>query len=130
MTARGRLCAESIPHAFDHLGSHQLECDLAPGLPRAYADPAQIERVMRNLVSNALKYSPNGGTVRLIAMPRSIAELELCVEDEGMGVPREWLGRLFDRFHRIDLPQRVSIRRTGLGVYIGRQFVEWNRGRI
>jgi two-component system sensor histidine kinase VicK len=110
--------------------SHQLACEPAPGLPRAFADPAQIERVLRNLVSNALKYSPDGGIVRLVAVRRSIAELELCVEDEGMGIPAEWLGRLFERFQRIDLPERAPIRGTGLGRYIARQLVELNGGRI
>jgi signal transduction histidine kinase len=54
----------------------------------------------------------------------------VCVEDEGMGIPPEWLGRLFERFQRVDLPERASIRGTGLGLYIARQLVELNGGRI
>jgi diguanylate cyclase (GGDEF)-like protein len=112
------------------LSGHRFECELAPGLPRGFADPAQIERVLRNLLSNALKYAPNGGVVRLVAASRSSVELEVCVEDEGMGIPPEWLGRLFERFQRVDLPERASIRGTGLGLYIARQLVELNGGRI
>jgi signal transduction histidine kinase len=112
------------------LSGHVFECELAPGLPRGFADGAQIERVLRNLLSNALKYAPNGGVVRLIAASRSRAELEVCVEDEGLGIPPEWLGRLFERFQRVDLPERASIRGTGLELYIARQLVELNGGRI
>jgi diguanylate cyclase (GGDEF)-like protein len=111
------------------LTGHDLRCELAPELPPAFADPTQIERVIRNLLSNALKYSPQGGDVWLAAASRP-TELEVCVQDEGLGIPSDWLGRLFERFQRVDMPDRATIRGTGLGLYIARQLVEMNGGRI
>jgi signal transduction histidine kinase len=112
------------------LTGHTLGCQVAPELPLAFADPAQIERVLRNLVSNALKYSPGGGLVRVVAFEPVPDELEVYVEDEGLGIPPEWIGRLFERFQRVDVPERASIRGTGLGLYIARQLVERNGGHI
>ena len=108
---------------------HDLRSELPPELPRAFADPTHIERVTRNLVSNALKYSPKGGRVCVAAVSRA-SELEVYVHDEGMGIPQDWLGRLFERFQRVDTPDRATIRGTGLGLYIARQLVEMNGGRI
>jgi signal transduction histidine kinase len=111
------------------LTGHDLHCELAPELPHVFADPTQIERVIRNLLSNALKYSPQGGDVWLAVGSRS-TELEVCVQDEGLGIPSDWLARLFERFQRVDMPERATIRGTGLGLYIARQLVEMNGGRI
>jgi diguanylate cyclase (GGDEF)-like protein len=111
------------------LSGHQLVVEV-PNPPRVYADPAQMERVLRNLLSNALKYSPDGGEVRLAAVERPSGVVEVCVQDHGLGIPAEWLGRLFERFQRVERPERDSIRGTGLGLYIARQLVELNSGRI
>jgi diguanylate cyclase (GGDEF)-like protein len=111
------------------LSDHTLVVEV-PNPPRVYADPTQVERVLRNLLSNALKYSPFGGEVRIAAVERSSGEVEVCLQDHGMGIPVEWLGRLFERFQRVERPERDSIRGTGLGLYIARQLVELNSGRI
>src|SRR5262249_7728811 len=110
------------------LTGHCLRTELAPGLPRVFADPTHVSRVLRGLISNALKYSPAGGDVWTVAGQRWAAAVEVCVEDEGLGIPQEWLDRLFARFQRVDLPDRASIRGTGLGLYIARQLVEVNGG--
>ena len=93
-------------------------------------DQGQVERVLRNLVSNALKYSPEGGAVRISAAECARGEVELCVQDHGLGSPSEWLDRLFVRFQRVERPERAAIRGVGLGLYIARQLVELNSGRI
>jgi diguanylate cyclase (GGDEF)-like protein len=124
---------ERVVEAFRQQGAltnHHFECSLAAGVPACFADPTHVERVLRNLVSNALKYAPNGGPVRIIVATRTPAEIEVSVEDEGLGVPAEWQARLFERFQRVDVPERASIRGTGLGLYITRQLVELNGGRV
>jgi signal transduction histidine kinase len=65
-----------------------------------------------------------------MAAQASSSEIEVCVQDEGLGIPPNWLGRLFDRFERVQTPERASIRGTGLGLYIARQLVELNGGHI
>jgi two-component system sensor histidine kinase VicK len=68
--------------------------------------------------------------VHISAMLAGKGDVEVCVEDQGLGIPAEWLGRLFERFERVNTPDRASIRGTGLGLYIARQMVELNGGRI
>lgn len=109
---------------------HRLETAVPPSLPPVFADPVHVERVLRNLVSNALKYSPAGGSVRLSAALKAGQEVEISIQDEGLGIPREWIERLFERFQRIATPDRAAIRGSGLGLYIARQLVEMNEGRI
>jgi signal transduction histidine kinase len=111
------------------LSGHQFQID-ATNVSDVYADPADVERVLRNLVSNALKYSPAGGQVSVVAAEREGSEVEICVEDRGLGIPAEWLALLFERFQRVDLPDRASICGTRLGLYIARQLVELDSGRI
>ncbi|MBV9899190.1 MAG: diguanylate cyclase [Chloroflexi bacterium] len=111
------------------LTAHSLAIEIPDSL-RVFADPAQVERVLRNLVSNAIKYSPGGGLVAIAASERLRREVEVCVADAGLGIPADWLGRLFERFQRVERPERDSIRGTGLGLYIARQLVELNAGRI
>ena len=122
-----RVIQESAAQA--SLSGHELQSETA-GVPQVFADPTQVQRVLRNLVSNALKYSPGGGPVLVAAVERSRGEVEVCVQDHGLGIPPDWLGRLFERFQRVNLPERASIRGTGLGLYIARQLVELNGGRI
>jgi len=111
------------------LSGHTLALD-PPRPPPVFADPVQVERVLRNLVSNAIKYSPGGGVIRIVAAETAPREVETCVQDAGLGIPPEWLERIFDRFQRVERPERDAIRGTGLGLYIARQLVELNAGRI
>jgi signal transduction histidine kinase len=108
---------------------HEISMDVRKPL-KVFADPAQTERILRNLISNALKYSPQGGPIRVLAGECSPADVEVCVEDHGLGIPSDWSGQLFERFQRVDRPDRASIRGIGLGLYIARQLVELNGGRI
>jgi signal transduction histidine kinase len=112
------------------LSHHVLQQDVPPQLPLVYADPAHVERILRSLLSNALKYAPGGGVVRVMVRPGFAGQLEVIVEDQGLGIPAAWLGRLFERFQRVETPAHAAIGGTGLGLYVARQLVELNGGRI
>lgn len=122
-----RVVEHFAPEA--ELSGHHLAV-VVPDTMAVFGDPAQVDRILRNLLSNAIKYSPGGGPITLAAMEGSQGEVEVCVEDSGLGIPPEWLGRLFERFQRVERPERASIRGTGLGLYIARQLVELNAGHI
>jgi two-component system phosphate regulon sensor histidine kinase PhoR len=91
------------------------------------ADPAKLHDVVRNLVENAVNYSPEGADVRLEARRRGGA-IEITVEDSGPGIPPGSLARVFERFYRVDA-SRSSPGGTGLGLAIVRHLVELHGGR-
>ncbi len=89
----------------------------------------QIERVVVNLVGNAVKFTPDGGEVRVELVVLG-AEAELAVCDTGIGIPVEEHGRLFQRFFRAQSAQRHAIQGSGLGLSIAQATVEQHGGRI
>ncbi len=103
----------------------QLAAAVAPGAPAALADPELLPRVLDNLVGNAVKFVPPGGTVRLAA-ERQDAELLLEVSDDGPGLPAEVAGRVFEKF----VTGGQKGRGTGLGLAFCRLAVEAHGGRI
>jgi two-component system sensor histidine kinase VicK len=95
-----------------------------------FADRRQVESVLRNLLSNALKYSPAGGEIAVQAGPGGDGLVEVVVRDQGLGIPEEWVPQLFQRFSRVETSDRAAIGGTGLGLYIARELVELNGGTI
>ena len=98
-------------------------------LPTILADEDRILQVLTNLISNARKYSPAGGEVRLSGQEVD-GYLEIVVQDQGLGIPPEALPRLFQKFYRVDNSDRRQITGTGLGLAIARKIVEGHAGRI
>ncbi len=92
-------------------------------------DPDRLKQVMLNLVDNALRYTPRGGTVTLDLLRRG-DEAVFRVRDSGPGIPDEHLPRIFDRFYRVDVPRTRGIGGTGLGLAIAREVAEAHGGRI
>jgi PAS domain S-box-containing protein len=97
----------------------------------AMVDGTRIEQVLLNLLSNAIKYSPDGGSIA-IRMARRAAEgeVELQLQDHGIGIPHEQQRLIFGRFVRADNAREAEIAGTGLGLYISRGLVEQHGGRI
>ncbi len=94
----------------------------------ASVDPWQINRVISNLLSNALKYTPSGGTVKLwVGLTRN--SLHLNVSDTGRGIPEKHLDKIFDRFHRVPA-DTDDIEGLGLGLYIVKSIVQRHGGTI
>jgi signal transduction histidine kinase len=93
------------------------------------ADAARLRQVLDNLVSNALKFTPDGGSVTLSARNGS-GPLRVEVTDTGIGVPQDELGQLFSRFYRASTATRRAIPGTGVGLVIARAIVEAHGGTI
>jgi signal transduction histidine kinase len=106
-----------------------LRIETPDGLPPVAADPDKVRQVLVNLVDNAIKYSPDGGTVRVRLSHRD-AHVRFAVEDEGLGVPAAEQRRIFEKFYRLDPNLTRGVGGTGLGLYICRELVRRMDGRI
>jgi PAS domain S-box-containing protein len=127
----GRALAEQVidaarTHAAEGV---ELELDAPDGLPPVEADPGQLQQVLTNIVDNAIKYSPEGGTiaVQLAAKDRF---LRFAVVDHGLGIPVSEHARIFEKFYRLDPDMTRGIGGTGLGLYICRELVRRVDGRL
>lgn len=106
-----------------------LQFDRPPGLPRLRLDRDKVEQVLDNLVSNALKFSDPGTTVRVTAA-RVNGSVVVSVRDEGPGIPAAELDTLFRPFGKTSVQSTGGERSTGLGLAIARKIVEGHKGRI
>ncbi|MBK9125307.1 MAG: HAMP domain-containing protein [Chloroflexi bacterium] len=106
-----------------------LEVDAAPDLPPVAVDPLRMTQVFGNLVSNALRHTPPGGHVMLLAAP-SGPNVEFTVEDTGEGIPPEQLAHIFERFYRGEASRQQQEGESGLGLAIVRSLVEAHGGTI
>jgi signal transduction histidine kinase len=108
---------------------HQLVADIPSNLAPAKADPLRVERILYNLVDNAIKYSPNGGEVKVTARPNGDFLL-IGVSDHGPGISSDDQARLFQSFERLGASVKGAIQGTGLGLRVCRILVEAHGGRI
>jgi len=108
---------------------HTFEINCEPGLPPVLADPQLMEEVLTNLVDNAIKYSPNGGKITVTG-ESSGEEVRVTIADEGEGIPREDMERIFERFQRTNRSEVKNVKGVGLGLYICKSIIEAHGGRI
>jgi signal transduction histidine kinase len=104
----------------------RLEVDAAPDLPPVLVDRDQIERVIVNLVSNAARATPSGGTITVLATRRG-GEVAMSITDTGVGIPRDYLARVFEPF--VQVPNAPA-GGSGLGLAISRRIVEAHGGQL
>jgi two-component system, OmpR family, sensor histidine kinase KdpD len=110
--------------------THELEVDCAPTLPPLDADPDALDRIVKNLVSNALKYSPPGSRVRVAARPLQMPPaVEIVVEDEGGGIAEADLERVFEPYYRAHGAVRAA-GGVGLGLAVVKSLVDAHGGSI
>ena len=95
-----------------------------------WVDDEALTQVLDNLVNNAIKYTPAGGTVRLSARPGSQGLAELEITDSGTGIPDADLARIFERFFRVDKARSRELGGTGLGLSIVKHLVTANHGTV
>ncbi|WP_236022937.1 sensor histidine kinase [Dictyobacter formicarum] len=119
--------AEICEHVY--LQDHSLELNIDADLT-VLADRQQLRQVLRNLISNACKYSPAHTSVVVCASPWEDNMVRFCVKDYGAGIGAADVPHLFQKFSRLKRDIASSVRGTGLGLYISKQFVEGMGGRI
>jgi signal transduction histidine kinase len=112
------------------LSDHSVLMDIPPGFPKIVADPERLRQVLTNLTTNAVKYSPEGGSITVRCRERGSQHVVIEVIDHGMGIPTEQIGRLFQKFERVNTDKHMAISGTGLGLYICRLIVEGHGGQI
>ena len=98
-------------------------------LPRVRGDAERLEQVLVNLLHNSVKFSPEESTVEVTARPLG-DQLAVAVRDQGVGIPRADLDRVFERFYKVDKSRTPGRGGTGLGLSIARHIVEGHGGRI
>ena len=108
---------------------HPFQTHLPPSLPLVWADPRRARQVLRNLVENAVKYSPEGGPVTIAARVGA-GTVEISVSDQGLGMDSAHLDRIFDRFYQVDSASTRKVGGSGLGLSICKAIVEAHGGRI
>jgi two-component system, OmpR family, sensor histidine kinase BaeS len=109
--------------------SISLNIKIASGLPLVPMDPGRMTQVLNNLVDNAMRYTPEGGSIEFSALVVD-AMLEIKVQDSGPGIAAGDLERVFDRFYRSDPSRQRDEGGSGLGLAIARSIVEKHNGRI
>ncbi|HEY9721449.1 MAG TPA: GAF domain-containing sensor histidine kinase [Oscillatoriaceae cyanobacterium] len=122
-----RLRAEFLP--LIESKHQQLDVQLPEALPLVYADPERLHQVLRNLLSNANKFTPEGGRIGLRV---TLSDGQFCTEitDTGIGIPKQAQQRIFDRFYQVDNTRTRNFGGTGLGLAIVKGLVEAMHGQI
>ncbi len=116
--------------------SIQLKWDIADPLPSVYGDREKIEQILTNLIGNAIKFTPEGGKVLIIARAfledesRSKKMVSISIQDNGIGIPKEHLGQIFEKFYQVEGSLHRSTGGTGLGLAITKGLVEAHQGKI
>ena len=111
----------------------EREVNLANEVPEdlcAFADAERLQQVFYNLVENAIKYGRRQGQVRVTGRPCDANEIELCVQDDGPGIPPQAQERIFERFYRVDRARSPDQGGTGLGLAIVKHIVQSHGGKV
>jgi two-component system phosphate regulon sensor histidine kinase PhoR len=105
-----------------------LRTAIAPGAERATADPTALRQILQNLVENAVRYTPSGSVT--VFAQRADGGTIIGVRDTGIGISREHLPRIFERFYRVDAGRSREVGGTGLGLAIVKHLAEAHGGRV
>jgi len=143
------LAQQYVPEPLRDRFTFHLQCrdeagDQAQEVPEVYGDVRCLRKVLEHLLENAIRFSPEGGSIDVIARPAprggttdvpdqplgTPSFLEICVCDFGLGIPDEYLERIFEHFFRVDTRLTREVGGLGLGLAVCKYLVALHRGRI
>lgn len=107
-----------------------LDVEVCSDLPAVYCDPEKVGRVIVNLAINAIKFSRNPGEVKILARRKGDLDVEVCVSDNGIGIPEDRQQEIFRRFSQVKTALSESTKGFGLGLNIAQELVELNFGKM
>ena len=123
-----KQCQENLQIEMDKK-KQKVECFVTANVPAVYADKDGIERVVLNILSNSVKYTGEGGIIKIyVGFVYNDAYIKII--DNGIGIPEEDLNRIFERFYRVDKARTRAMGGTGLGLSIAKEILDKNGGRI
>ena len=123
-----KLCKEKFDIEIKRK-NQDVNCFVTADVPNVYADRDGIERVILNILSNSIKYTPEGGKIDIyVGYVHNDAYVK--IKDTGIGIPKNDLDRIFERFYRVDKARSRQLGGTGLGLSIAKEIIEKNNGSI
>jgi len=123
-----KQCQENLQIEMDKK-KQKVECFVTANVPAVYADKDGIERVVLNILSNSIKYTGEGGIIKIyVGFVYNDAYIKII--DNGIGIPEDDLTRIFERFYRVDKARTRAMGGTGLGLSIAKEILDKNGGRI
>jgi signal transduction histidine kinase len=124
---------ESVVHDFTHkIKEKKIKFTYkkpASPLPKVKIDPSRMRLALQNLIDNAIKYTPKGGSVTIF-IEHSKLKIKVCIKDTGIGIPKNQLNRLFSKFFRSDNAIKKQTEGSGLGLFIVKNIIEKHGGKI
>ena len=108
---------------------HIVDLEIQWGVPNITGDRSRIEQVLMNILTNAIKYTPDGGKIEIMLSTEN-DRVKITVSDTGIGIPAEDLPRVFDRFYRVDKARSRASGGTGLGLSIAHEIIERHGGEM
>ena len=123
------MCSALEAEAKAHGHTLTLEPEESAPMP-IFADKERIEQVITNIIGNAIKYTPDGGKISVAVSENDAAEYVISVSDTGVGIPKEDLEHIFERFYRVDKSRSTDAGGTGLGLSIAKDIIDAHGGTI
>ncbi|MBV7508113.1 cell wall metabolism sensor histidine kinase WalK [Bacillus sp. sid0103] len=110
---------------------HEISLENFISNPIILGDKEKLEQVFTNLINNAIKYSPEGGEIKVeVSQSQSGNEIHVAIIDTGLGIPGDAIDKLFTKFYRVDNSDRRKIGGTGLGLVIVQEIVKAHNGQV
>jgi signal transduction histidine kinase/GGDEF domain-containing protein len=131
LTAVIEFILSSLKHQAD-VKSIQFKMDVPADLPSVLGDREKLEQILTNLIGNAIKFTPEGGEVSVSAKPfhEEKNRVVISVRDSGIGIPKDYLEKVFEKFYQVEGSLHRSVSGTGLGLAITKGLVETHQGKI